>query len=146
MKAFRLAGALLSVLAATGCATHAKFLEKMDGFVGQPESVIVGTYGPPQGSYVMNDGSKVLQYTRGRTVMLPGATTYQPVTTNTMGNMTINQGMRSAYGTYNQTSTSYVPQQAPATPLQLWCTVNFTIGQDGIVQRWASSGNRCVAD
>lgn len=128
-----------------GCATQAKFQAKMDGFLGQPEAVVVGTYGPPQNSYVLNDGSKVIQYTRGQTIVMPGATTYQPVTTNTYGNMTLNQGLRTTTGAYNQTSTTYVQQQGPATPINLSCTVNFTIDKEGIVRRWNADGNHCVA-
>jgi hypothetical protein len=136
----------LCLIALAGCATHGKFVSKMNGFVGQPESVIVGTYGPPQSSYVMNDGAKVLQYTRGGTVMLPGATTSRPVTTNTTGNYTLNQGLNQSTGSYSSQSTTYVQQQAPMTPLNLSCTVNFTVDKAGTVKSWQASGNHCVAD
>lgn len=136
----------LAALTLAGCATQGKFVSKMNGFVGQPESVVVGTYGPPQSSYVMNDGSKALQYTRGGTVMLPGATTTQPVTTNTTGNYTLNQGLNQSTGRYSAQSTTYVQQQAPATPLNLWCTVNFTVDAGGTVKAWRADGNHCVAD
>jgi hypothetical protein len=129
-----------------GCATQAKFQAKMDRFIGQPEGVIVGTYGPPQNSYVLDDGSKVLQYTRSGTIVMQGATTYQPVISNTSGNMTLNQGVRTTTGTYNQTTTSYVPQQAQAIPINLSCTVNFTISKDGVVQLWSAEGNNCVSN
>jgi len=136
---------IMSVAALIGCASQAKFQAKMDDFLGQPESVVVGTYGPPQNSYVMNDGSKVLQYSRGNTLVIPGATTYQPVMTNTSGYMTVNQGMRTASGNYNQTSTTYVPQQSPNIPINLSCIVNFTVDREGIVRRWNAEGNHCVS-
>lgn len=129
-----------------GCASQAKFETKMNGFLGQSEGVVVGAYGPPQSSYVMNDGSKVLQYTRSGQVLLPGATTMQPVTTNTTGNYTLNQGLNQSTGRYNSQSTTYVQQQAPATPVNLWCTVNFTVNPAGTVTNWQANGNRCVAD
>ena len=135
---------LLAVLVFSGCATQAKFQAKMDNFIGQSERVVVGTYGPPQNSYVLSDGSKVIQYTRGGSVIIPGTTTYKPVTTNTYGNVTLHQGLRTTTGAYNQTSTTYVQQQAPSTPINLSCTVNFTIDKDGIVQRWNAEGNHCV--
>lgn len=138
--------ALLAVATAiTGCATSGRFTEKMDGFVGQPEAVLVGTYGPPQSSYQLTDGSRVIQYTRGQTMVMPGATTYEPVRTTTTGNITMRQGAQRATGTYGQTSTSYVPQQSPGTTLAFWCTVTFTISKDGVVQRWSAEGNNCVA-
>lgn len=31
----------------SGRATQANFQSKMDGFIGQPESTVIGTYGPP---------------------------------------------------------------------------------------------------
>ncbi|HEY8010473.1 MAG TPA: hypothetical protein VIE67_05690 [Rudaea sp.] len=136
---------IVALVAISGCATQAKFQAKMDRFVGQPEAAVVGTYGPPQNSYILNDGTKVLQYTRGGTMVIPGATTYQPVTTNTAGNVTLNQGMRTTTGTYNQTSTTYLRQQGPAIPINLSCTVNFTVDKEGVVRRWSAEGNHCVS-
>lgn len=135
--------ACLSLL--TGCATSQKFTAKMDGFIGQPEIVVVSTYGPPQGAYTLNDGSKVIQYTRGSNLVLPGAVTYQPVRTTTTGNLTLNQGLQQTTGNYTQQSTTYVQNQAPATNIALSCTVTFTIDPSGVVQRWSASGNHCVS-
>lgn len=134
------------LVALIGCATQAKFQAKMDRFIGQPEGVLVGTYGPPQNSYVLDDGTKVLQYTRSGTIVLQGATTYQPVISSTSGNITLHQGTRATTGTYNQTTTSYVPQQAQAIPINVSCTVNFTISKDGVVRLWSAEGNNCVSD
>ncbi len=136
-----LAAALLA-----GCATTAKFEAKMNGFVGQPEGVIVGTYGPPNAAYALADGSRVIQYTRGSQVMLPGATTYQPVTGRTTGNVTLTQGSSMTTGTYSQQTTAMVPVQQPGTQLTMFCTVNFTIDSGGVVRSWNANGNRCVAD
>jgi hypothetical protein len=137
---------LLVLLFISGCASTAKFEAKMNGFLGQPESRVVSAYGPPQSIYTLADGSRVIQYSRGGSMVLPGATTMQPVTTNTAGNLTLNQGMRQTTGQYNQQSTTYVPQQAPSTTVQFSCTVNFTIGPDSVVREWSANGNRCVAD
>ena len=138
---------LAAIVAMVGaCATHAKFEAKMNRFIGQPEGQLVGMYGPPQASYQLNDGSRVLQYTRGGTMVIPGAQTMQPATTNTTGNLTLNQGMQQTTGVYNSTSTTYVPHQAPGTAVQFSCTVNFTIDQGGIIRQWRASGNHCVSD
>lgn len=134
------------LIALAGCATQAKFQAKMDRFVGQSEVVVVGAYGPPQNSYVLDDGTKVLQYTRSGTIVMPGTTTYQPMVSTTAGNMTLNQGISTTKGTYNQTTTSYVPQQGQAIPINVSCTVNFTISKDGIVRLWSAEGNNCVSD
>jgi hypothetical protein len=143
MKRLLLAATIAAGL--SGCATQANFSAKMNGFVGQSEMVVVAAYGPPQGSYVGADGSRVIQYTKGNTLVLPGATTYQPVTTNTTGNAIVNQGLRQVTGSYNQQSTTYIPQQAPATQVNLSCTVTFTVDKEGIVRGWNANGNYCVA-
>lgn len=144
MKLRLLGIACLSVL--VGCATSQKFASKMDGFIGQPEIAVISVYGVPQGTYTLTDGTKVITYTRGSNMVLPGATTYEPVRTTTTGNLTLNQGLRQATGNYNQQSTSYVPTQAPATNIALSCTVTFTVDTQGIVRRWASNGNHCVSN
>jgi hypothetical protein len=143
MRKLMLAGAAVATAA---CATTAKFEAKMNSFIGQPEAAIVGMYGPPQASYTMGNGARVLQYTRGGTLMMPGAQTMQPVTTNTNGTMTLNRGLQQTTGSYTSTSTTYVPQQTPATPITLWCTVNFTLDASGTVRGWSANGNHCVAD
>jgi hypothetical protein len=142
----RIVTAIAFLVGLAGCATQAKFETKMNGFVGQPEAALVGTYGPPQASYTLADGSRVLQYTRGGQVLLPGATTYQPVTSSTAGNLTLNQGARQTTGTYTQQTTSMVPVQQPGVPLNLACTVNFTVDAAGTVRQWSASGNHCVAN
>lgn len=137
--------ALAAVLLVSGCATAAKFTTKMDGFIGQSEGAVIAAYGIPQGSYQLQDGSKVLQYTRSSNIVLPGATTMQPVTTNTKGNLTLNQGMLQSTGSYTQQSTTYVPTQAPATNIALACSVTFTVDSGGIVRQWNANGNHCVS-
>lgn len=141
-----LIAAAVAALLLAGCATQAKFQTKMNSFMGHSESALIGAYGPPQSSYVLGDGSRVLQYSRSGQMVLPGMQTMQPVTTNTTGNLTLNQGLRQTTGNYNSTSTTYVPQQGPATTIQLGCTVNFTIDAGGTVRAWSATGNHCVAD
>ncbi len=144
MKKITLCLALLAVL--SGCATTEKFNAKMDGFIGQPDAVVVGAYGPPDSSYTLADGSKVIQYTRGGTAVMPGATALQPITTNTRGTMSLDQGIRAPVtGNYTQTSTTYVTQQSPGMAISLSCTVRFTLDPAGIVRKWSASGNNCTS-
>lgn len=132
---------ILGVVAVAGCATNAKFQDKMNNFMGAPESALVSAYGPPQSSYMSGDGSKVLQYTRSSSSQIGGATTYQPVTSTTTG--TVSNGYRSA--NYSANTTSYQPVQQPTYTINSWCTVNFTIDSGGTVRRWSANGNNCVA-
>lgn len=135
---------LLAVFLA-GCATAGKFNTKMNGFIGGDEAEVVSIYGPPQSVYPLTDGGRVISYTRGGSMVLPGVTTMQPVTTNTTGNITINQGLGQTTGMYSQQSTTYVQQQAPSTTLNLSCTVNFTVDAQGIIRAWSATGNHCVS-
>lgn len=117
----------------------------MNGFVGKPEIAVVSTYGPPGSSYVLADGSRVLQYTRGGQMVIPGAPTSVPIVTNTQGTLTTNQGLRQNESTYRAQSTTYITQQAPPTVVPLSCTVNFTVDKAGTVVSWSAYGNHCVA-
>lgn len=142
----RIAAFTLALTFLSGCATSGKFEAKMNGFVGRPESAVVGTYGPPNSHYTLGDGSRVLQYTRGRNAVIPGASTVEPVVTNTSGNVSVNRGITPvAQGTYSQQSTTYITRQAAPTVIPMSCTVNFTIDKGGIVRSWNASGNHCVA-
>lgn len=133
----------LAALLFAGCATSEKFAAKMDAFIGQPESALVSRLGPPQSAYTLTDGSKVIQYARSSTMLIPGATTLQPVRSNTYGNVSLNQGLRTTSGTYSSTTTTYVQHQGPSTSVQLACTVNFTISAQGAVLAWTAEGNHC---
>lgn len=137
---------ILLVVFLAGCATAEKFNTKMNGFVGKQEIAVASIYGPPQSVYSLPDGQRVISYTRGGPMVLPGVTTIQPVTTNTTGNLTLNQGLRQSTGTYSQQSTTYVQQQGPSTTLNLSCTVNFTIDVQGVIRSWNAAGNHCVAE
>ena len=136
----------LALLSLAGCATHGKFVSKMDRFVGQGESAVIGSYGAPAQSYTLTDGSRVISYTRGGTMVLPGITTYTPVTSNTSGNLVVNQGIRQSTGIYSSQTTTMLPQQAPAMNIQMSCTVHFTITSKGIVSAWRAEGSNCVSD
>ncbi len=137
--------ALAAALLMSGCATSAKFTTKMDAFVGQSERALIMAYGVPQGSYQLQDGSKALQYTQSSNIVIPGATTMQPVTTHTTGNVTLNQGTLPSAGNYTQQSTTYVPTQGPATNIALACSITFTVDSGGIVRQWSANGNHCVS-
>lgn len=56
-----------------GCATQAKFKAQMDTWVGSSADSLVTQWGPPQSSYPLTSGGKVLHYSRQSS----GPTTYQ---------------------------------------------------------------------
>lgn len=144
MKRLLLAFAPVAMLAA--CATGAKFQEKMNGFIGSSESALLMAYGPPNSSQTLPDGGKIIRYVRSGQAVIPGVTTYQPVTTISSGTASAYSGVRSAYGNYNGTSTTYVPQTGAPIVINQSCAVNFKISPLGVITEWASEGNHCVAN
>ena len=138
--------AVLLTIFLAGCATAEKFNTKMNGFVGKQEIAVASIYGSPQSVYSLPDGQRVISYIRGGQMVLPGATTSQPITTKTTGNLTLNQGLSQTTSIYSQQSTMYIRQQMPSTILNLSCTVNFTIDALGVIRSWSAAGNHCVAE
>ena len=60
MKSFILFCILLFVL--FGCATTAKYEEKLQSWVGHPEVDLIASWGPPSSIYNLTNGSKILTY------------------------------------------------------------------------------------
>jgi hypothetical protein len=135
--------AIAAAITLSGCATSEKFVAKMDSFIGQPEKVVISSYGVPQGSTELKDGSKVLRYTRGSKIVVPQVTTMQPAATASSGSLMMDQGMRQTTANYTQQSPSNIRGQGTGTRIALTCTITFTVGSDGIVRRWNASGDQC---
>jgi type IV pilus biogenesis protein CpaD/CtpE len=108
-----------------GCATTAKFESILDSYIGDPESALISQWGPPDSSYPLGDGSKVLQYRQNGSVVLPG---YANATTTYVGH----QAFTSVNG-------------MPAMAIAQQCTVNWTVDNNGRVRRWNYNGNACKA-
>lgn len=133
--------------ALSGCATYDIFRQRLDAYVGQHERVIVTDLGPPNSMHQLPDGARVLNYTRGGTFFLPGATTYRPTTAVTSGTYQYGApGTMPSTGTYTGLATVNVPQQAPALPISFSCSVNVLVDPAGIIRRWNATGNNCMAE
>lgn len=121
MRLLTCAAALL--LAA--CATQAKFEAMVASFMGHSEGELVSQWGPPQNAYTLNDGSKVLQYSRSGQAFIPG---YQQSHTTFYGN----QAITNTYG-------------SPGVMINQSCVVNFTVDRTATVILWNAHGNACRA-
>jgi hypothetical protein len=128
-----------------GCATTSGYEAVLQSWIGDSTDHLVSVWGPPQEQYALNGGGKLLQYTRSGQVVLPGVTTYQPVTTVSNGNATAFGTAGMATATYNGTSTSYVPQTSEPTVIHQECVTRFTADSTGRIVRWAWQGNACRA-
>lgn len=124
-----------------GCATEAGYKKILDSWVGSDADQLVMQWGPPQSSYTMSNGTKVLQFSSARQFQTGGVTTYQPVTTYNNGNVYSPYGM----GNYSGTSTSYVPTTSPVQTWNMQCTTRFEVGTDNKIKSYSYEGNDCVA-
>ena len=146
----RLPAILVAALLGAGCATVETFNARMNSFIGQPQSALIARYGLPEASMQLATGETIMQYTRGSVMVMPGATTVQPVVSTTTGTVTtpvpIGAGVLPAQTSqFEARTTTYQTQQAPSTQVQFWCTVRFTVSPAGVVTTWAAQGNYCVA-
>jgi hypothetical protein len=139
------AAILISTVLA-GCATTAGYEAVLQTWIGDSSDHLVSVWGIPAREYQQSNGGKVMEYDRSGQYVMPGVTTYQPVTT-------YNNGTVSAYGsgggyvngTYNGTSTTYVPHTSDPTVIPLSCVTRFTADSSGRITNWAWQGNTCRA-
>lgn len=143
MKNFGFAILFSFVLA--GCATAANYEKLLNGFVGFHMDELVMKWGPPEKSYALSNGGKVLEYSKQRNIQLGGQATTVPVTTHESGTANVFGNRSSAYGTYFSTSTTHVPTTTPVTNFTLQCITRFTVDEKGIIRKWATQGNDCKA-
>jgi hypothetical protein len=138
--------ALLTLSLLSGCATTAGYEAMLSTWVGDSEDNLVSKWGPPQSSYPLSNGGRVLQYGRSGNIVIPGMTTYQPVTTYNSGTVS-GYGTDGGYvnGTYNGTATTYVPQTSEPIVIAQRCTTRFTVNSDGRITNWSWEGNACRA-
>ena len=135
----------VALLCVSGCATTANYEKLLQTWVGDSEDNLVSKWGPPDSSYALSNGGKVLQYSRSQNIQFGGNTYMAPVTTFHHGTVTANDGISNVNGSYSGTSTSYVPKTAPVENVQLNCATRFTVNKNGRITNWAWQGNSCKA-
>ncbi len=134
---------LAAVLA--GCATTANYERALNTWVGVNADNLVVSWGPPQNSYTLSDGGKVLEYDRQRSFQTGGGTYTTPVTTYNSGNVNLYGGGGMVNGNYTGTSTTYVPQRAPVQTWNMRCITRFTVDSNNVIRHWTWEGNDCRA-
>lgn len=128
--------AALAAMALVGCATSAKFQTNMDNLMHEDVGRAIAYLGAPVNVYQIDADRKVLTFQSSGQMVLPGQTYNTAVTTNTTGYVN-NRA-------FNAQSTTYVPQQGPATVIGLSCTVTVTTKYDLVIE-WHANGNHCVS-
>ncbi len=122
------------ILGATlsACATTQGYEAVLNTWIGDSSDHLVAVWGVPQQSYPTRDGGVILQYQRSGQIVLPGVTNYHPVTTYNDGSVygTTWNGVQ-VNGSYNGTSTTYVPQTLGPVVIPQACATRFTVDAGG---------------
>jgi hypothetical protein len=124
----RIISMLASSLMISACATTANYEKILTTWVSQPADKLIMAWGPPQSSYTLSDGGRVIEYQRQGTAYMPRSTPQYGTVWGSGGTM----------GTYSGAGTTYVP-------VQQWCKTRFTVNPQGYIMNWQWEGNRCVA-
>ena len=137
---------LVAAMQMFGCATTANYEAALNSWVGVNADQLVSKWGPPQNTFPLSSGGRVLEYSKQRSIQTGGYTYTTPVTTYNSGNVNVyGSGGGSAYGNYTSSSTTYIEKQ---TPIQTWnmnCATRFTVDASNIIRSWAWEGNDCRA-
>lgn len=143
MKNIQTVIVLLALL--SGCATTSNYENILISWVGSNVDNLLMTWGPPASSYPLSNGGRVLEYNRQRNVQVGGYTTTVPQTTYNSGNANVYGPTGPAYGTYSNTSTTYVQQTSPTYNIAKQCITRFTVNSEGTITNWTWQGNDCTA-
>ena len=63
---------VVSTLILTACATTANYEKLLNTWVGNHIDNLVSSWGPPQSSYPLSDGGRVIEYTSSRNIQIGG--------------------------------------------------------------------------
>jgi len=129
----------------SGCATTANYEKMLNTWVGFHVDNLVSSWGPPQSSFKLSDGSVVIEYVNSRYAQVGGYRYTAPETTYRSGSISTSGTGGSSSGTYADTSTTYVQKQAPVYTVHLICKTRFTVHPQGIITKWSWQGNNCTA-
>jgi hypothetical protein len=141
LGAIATAGALLAA-----CATTSGYEAVLNTWIGDTSDHLVSVWGVPMQTFHTNDGGAVLEYQRSGQIVLPGLTTYHPVTTYNNGNVSaMTSNGTQVNGSYNGTATTYVPQTSDPIVIPQACMTRFTVDASGRITRWSWQGNACRA-
>ena len=115
----KLFGIVVLGLLLVGCATSANYGKIINSWVGSTENKLVSSWGPPLGSYVKDDGSKILTYQQSGSYNLPGV-----------------QVMDSMTG---------FPVNTSGPTVATSCRTRFNISSSGKITSGSWQGNSCIA-
>jgi len=127
MKIFLKASLLvIMVVLMQGCATHQKFVNKYDGWVGQDINHLVEKIGYPDSTYILPNKNKVYVYERSKVYSYPS--------------------MSLGYGGYGRYYGGYGMYSYGNDIVHETCKLYLETDKQGIIVQWGSRGNACVSN
>lgn len=116
----------MAVLFIHGCATHQKFVNKYNAWVGQNINNLIVKIGYPDSTYTLPNKNTVYVYERSRIYSYP----------------TMNMGY--FHGPYNR---GYYGMYGYGTDVvQRTCKTYFETDRKDIIVKWDSRGNDCISN
>ena len=70
-KMMKLTFVMIGLLIVSGCATHQKFVQKFDGWIGKDINTFIAQIGYPDSTFVLPNKNKVYVYERSRVDSVP---------------------------------------------------------------------------
>ena len=116
----------VTILIMQGCATHQKFVNKYNSWVGKDIHILIQQIGYPDSTYLLQNKNKVYVYEKSRVYSNPG-----------MPMMGYGYGY---YGAYGYGMYGYTEDIVHAT-----CKLFLETDKKGIIVQWGSRGNSCTS-
>jgi len=115
----------LSLLLLSGCASHEKFVQKYNSWIGQDINTFIKRVGYPDTTYKLPNNHTVYVYARSRLVTYPS-----------MGFGFGGYGYPFGYGVGYSTADVELKQ----------CKLYLEANKKGKIIRWGARGNNCISD
>jgi hypothetical protein len=124
IKLLKLTLLTTAILLMQGCASHEKFVQKYDSWVGKNISHLIAKIGYPDSTFTLPSKHKVYVYERSRVYSIPSF----PM----MG-----YGYGGAYGMFSYAGNEVVQES---------CKLFIETNKKGNILKWGSRGNHCVSN
>ncbi|MDM5271028.1 hypothetical protein PGH07_02425 [Sulfurovum sp. zt1-1] len=111
----------LSMIVVSGCATHEKFVQKYDGWVGKDINALIAKIGYPDSTFSLPNQNKVYVYERSRVDTIPS-------------------GPIIGYGYYGYGVVGYNYQTVTST-----CKLFLETNKKGMIVKWGYRG-KCLSN
>ena len=125
MKTFlKLSLVTIAILLMQGCASHQKFVNKYNAWMGKDINHLIQQIGYPDSTYILPNKNKVYVYERSRVYSIPSMPMY---------------GYGGYYGGYGMVGYG-------SDIVQKTCKLYLETNKKDIIVKWGSRGNSCLSN